>query len=182
LPRGGNIDLETLNQLASRTRDTIATVRLFDQVTMTPAADAWWENELYDQLTRERSGLFGELVARAAPQVLRLALLYALLDQQRQIDVVHLRAALAVWNFCEASAQHIFGDMTGNRFADTILPQLRRHAERGMSRSDILRVFGNHNSAAIEYALDLLLSLGKVKRQLLPRDGLGRTPEIWWAV
>ena len=36
----------------------------------------------YKRLTRERGGLVGELLARAAPNTLRLALIYALLDRQ----------------------------------------------------------------------------------------------------
>jgi hypothetical protein len=50
-----------------------------------------------------RPGFLGALLARAAPQVLRLSLLYALLDRSAAIEVVHLRAALALWAHAEAT-------------------------------------------------------------------------------
>ena len=39
---------------------------------------------------------------------IRLALLYALLDGAHVIEPVHLRAAVAVWQYCEVSATYIF--------------------------------------------------------------------------
>ena len=61
---------------------------------------------------------------------MRLALIYALLDQAEAIDVVHLEAGLAVWQYCEASARYIFGDLLGDPAADLILQTLRRDAKR----------------------------------------------------
>ena len=36
----------------------------------------------------------------AQAQTLRLALIYALLDGAREIDHVHIQAALAMWTYC----------------------------------------------------------------------------------
>jgi len=80
---------------------------------MTEAATRRWTG-IYTALAVGAPGLLGEITNRAEAQVIRLALIYALLDRARQIDVVHLDAALAVWRFCEASARHIFGDTQGN--------------------------------------------------------------------
>jgi hypothetical protein len=41
-------------------------------------------------------------------------MIYALLDKANQIDVAHLRAAAAVWNYCDASAARIFGASLGD--------------------------------------------------------------------
>src|SRR5262249_12294343 len=84
-----------------------------------------WE-AAYPDLSAERPGLLGAVVARAEPQVIRLALVYALLDCTHQIDVVHLEAAMAVWAYCEESATRIFGDSLGDPIADEILLALRR--------------------------------------------------------
>ena len=61
------------------------------------------------------------MTARAPAHVLRLALIYALLDRSPAIRPPHLEAALAVWNYCLASVRDLFGDAT----ADRILEGLR---------------------------------------------------------
>jgi hypothetical protein len=75
------------------------------------AAEAWEKN--YAALSCDRPGLLGAVLGRAEAQVIRIALIYALLDNIEQIDLPHLRAALAVWAFCEDSATQIWGDMLG---------------------------------------------------------------------
>jgi len=86
---------------------------------------ALW-NQAYPKLTVERLGLLGALTARAEAHTVRLALLYALLDQSREITEDHLRAALAVWNYCDASVQYLFGNKLGHPIADPILTALRQ--------------------------------------------------------
>jgi hypothetical protein len=46
--------------------------------------------------------------ARAQTQVIRLALCYALADCATEIDWPHVRAAMALWEFCARSARRIF--------------------------------------------------------------------------
>lgn len=51
-------------------------------------------------------------------------------------------AALAVWDYCEASARYIFGDALGYPDADRILAELRATPE-GLTRTEIRDSFGN---------------------------------------
>ena len=74
------------------------------------ARELW--SRVYDRLSEGESGRFGAAIARAEAQVRRLALLYAMLDQSEDIRVEHLRAALALWWYCEESARVIFGGLT----------------------------------------------------------------------
>jgi hypothetical protein len=69
-----------------------------------------WE-AIYPFLSREEPGLLGAVVARAEAHTVRLAMVYALLDGDHMIRRAHLKAAHALWNYCEASARYIFGDM-----------------------------------------------------------------------
>ena len=62
----------------------------------------------------EQPGLFGMLIARAEAQVLRLSPGLRADRRRLQIHPEHLRAALAVWRYCEASAKYMFGDAVGN--------------------------------------------------------------------
>ena len=68
---------------------------------------------------------------------MRLALIYALLDGAANFDVPHIRAALAVWEYAEGSAAHIFGGSLGDNVADEILRALQQAGREGLSRTAI---------------------------------------------
>jgi hypothetical protein len=59
-------------------------------------------------------------VKRAEAQVMRLGLVYAVLDRSPWIRYEHLRAALAIWDYVRASAKHVFGASLANPRADEI--------------------------------------------------------------
>jgi hypothetical protein len=84
----------------------ITTAKAVGEVRRTPEAEALWES-VYPGL--KRSGDNTPCTEKARPQVMRLALLYPLLDMATAISVEHLRAALAFWAYCSASARLIFG-------------------------------------------------------------------------
>jgi len=164
--------------LGERTRKAVEAARKLVRVTMTEAAAQAWE-AAYPELSADRPGLLGAVVGRAEAQVIRLALIYALLDCTHQIDVVHLEAAMAVWAYSEESAARIFEDSLGDPTADEILLALRRSGE--MTRTDIHHLFGRHRSAAqIDIALALLLKAGRAKFET--RHTGGRPVEMWSAI
>jgi hypothetical protein len=135
------------------------------------ASDMW--NEVYPVLSTGRPGLSGALTARAAPMVLRFSLIFALLDCSKHIRAPHLEAALAIWEYADASVRSIFGDLTGDAIADRILAVIRSDGEQG--RRDISDLFGrNVNSSRIGQALELLLADGKVTSYKVEPEGLGR--------
>jgi hypothetical protein len=156
--------------------------RKVGRVTMTPDAARRWE-DIYAALAHEQPGLIGAITARGEPQTLRLALIYCLLDQMSQIDVVHLEAALAVWRFSEVSARHIFGDLVGDPLADKILAALRNAGATGMNRTELRDHLGrNQSSVKIEAALGKLLKAGKAREEqkLAPKGTFTR--ETWFAI
>ena len=67
--------------------------------------------EVYSDLSSGKPGLIGAVISRAEPLVMRLACLYAVLDKSITITTDHLLAALALWDYCEASARYIWGDL-----------------------------------------------------------------------
>ena len=77
------------------------------------------------QLSAGKPGLLGAATSRAESQVMRLAMLYALLDRSPVIGSDHLLAGLAVWTYAEQSARYIFGSALGDPVADEILNHLR---------------------------------------------------------
>ena len=64
------------------------------------------------------------------------------------IKVPHLEAALAVWNYCEASAYTIFGDALGDPIADRLLEALRQAGGDGLDATTQSALFGRHVTAA----------------------------------
>ncbi len=107
--------------------------------------DAWrvWEL-LYDELSEGKDDLLGAITARAEAHVRRLAVLYALLDQRGVVEVEHLRAAMAVWDYCAASAAHIFGGKVGDPRIDKILAAILAAGDTGLSRTEIRSIVGGH--------------------------------------
>ena len=179
LPDGGAPDDEIVNQLGAATLLALTAARTREGICMTDAAAQHWR-QIYPKLSREQSGLFGAIVARAEAQTIRLALIYALLDNAPQIDCVHLEAALALWSFCEASADYVFGDLIGDPTADTILRLLRNSGAIGMTRTEISNALGRHVSAnKIDAALGKLSAANKVFCGT--RKTTGRSVQIWLA-
>ena len=136
---------------------------------------------MYRALSAERPGLLGAILGRAEAQVIRLAVIYAALDNKTQIDTPHLEAALAVWDFCEESATQVFGDLVGDDIADAIQDALRAASPNGMTRTEISALFSRHaTSSRISTALDLLRRLGRA-RAGLTLSGRHKV-ETWFAV
>jgi Ni,Fe-hydrogenase maturation factor len=179
LPFGGALSPETITRLGEVTKTAISAAHRTDAITMSEPARALWR-KVYPALSSGGEGLLAHITSRAEAQTVRLALIYALLDQAEAIDVVHLEAALAVWKYCEASARYVFGDVLGDPVADLILQTLRRDAN-GMSRNDILQLFSNHLPAdVVGRALGQLLRAGKVRREVHKTSG--RPREMWFAI
>jgi hypothetical protein len=163
LPHGGHLDLATLQELGEQVAKRLRQARTLGRITMTNAAAEAWEKN-YPLLSSDRPGLLGAILGRAEAQVIRIALIYALLDNTEQIDLLHLRAALVVWAFCEDSATQIWGDILGDEVSDTIFAALKRAGSTGLGRTEISNLFSRHvPSARITTALEGLQHAGKIE-------------------
>jgi hypothetical protein len=140
-------------------------------------ASAMWA-EIYEELSEGKPGMLGGITSRAEAQVLRLSVVYAALDSSPAIGVDHLCAALAVWNYCESSAAHIFGDKTGDALADRLLDIL---TQGPMDRTGLTRATGNNLSAKkITDALEMLQKIGQVQAEHI--EGTGNKPREIWSI
>lgn len=148
-------------------------------------ANRLWSDGLYAALVAGRSGLFGAATDRAAPQVMRLALVYALLERASRIDRTHLESAHALWTYCEASARNLFGARGNAEYADadTILQALQMAGrDLGLTRADIYRdVFHkNKDREGITRQLQYLLDNGFARFEMVKTSG--RPVERWYVV
>jgi hypothetical protein len=126
-------------------------------VTLTDTAKVLWEMN-YDRLTADRPGTIGAVTSRAAPHVLRMAMIYALMDGCPKIDAIHLAPSLKLWDASDSCAAYIFGDSTGDPDADRIFSAIRAKPG-GLTRKEIsVEVFRRHKPKdAIDQALALLI-------------------------
>jgi hypothetical protein len=139
------------------------------------AKELW--RRAYVELTAARSGLLGAILSRGEVQVLRLSLIYALLDCSPVIRTEHLSAALAVWEYCESSARFVFGGIVGDPLADTILSELRK-SDVGLDRTEIAALFSrNQPAVAVNRALESLRRQGHANAA--KQETAGRPREVW---
>jgi hypothetical protein len=160
LPEGeGSLDLSGLQQKVGEALLHAATIGPMNR---NEEARTLWHQQ-YATLSAERPGPLGLVTNRSEAHVLRISCLYALLDHSPTIRVGHLRAALALWQYCERSCRWIFGESTGNSDADELLDALRVAGPAGLSLTETSAIFGRHKPARlIRKALGLLADLGLV--------------------
>lgn len=174
LPEGG--DLPYLNSYITRIRELVELASGKINIGRDADARSVWA-AIYEELTRPGVGMFGEMTARRAPIVLRLSMIYALLDGVTVISRIHLLAALAVWERCEASVRFLFGDATGDPTADALYEALLQRPE-GAMRTDLHGALGRNRSAAdIDRGLTALLRVGKTAMEHQKTGE--RTVEVW---
>jgi Protein of unknown function (DUF3987)/CHC2 zinc finger len=128
------------------------------------AAWAQWYNR------RENGkGIVGALLQRDRTHVLRLAMIYAILDGRLLINENHLEAALAVWGYCAQTVRRIFGNMKGSSVAEKIFDFVSISGEVSM-REIYDHLSRNVSSKEIHIAVHLLESQALV-RTLTEKSG-----------
>ena len=178
LPDGGNLDEVGLGTLCGQLQTAVKYASTADEIVRDDPSRAVWR-QVYPTLSEGKPGLLGAMTSRAEAQVMRLAAIYALLDCSSTIRPEHLMAALALWEYCEASAQYIFGDAMEDPVADELLKLLRANPN-GISRTDIRDYFGRHRSSRqISRALGVLAECDLAHQQT--ENTGGRPTERWFA-
>lgn len=142
------------------------------------SVDLW--RAVYPSLAADRgNGPFGSSTSRAEAQTIRLALLYAVVDESRIIRPRHLESALAFWSYVERSALLIFGEATGDPDADRIEAAVRGAGAAGLTSTEIIRLFSGHRDRTrLARSLGVLARLGRV-RQVEAATATGRRPVRW---
>lgn len=180
LPHGGSLNADALLLLQGRLAQAVEHARTPTIMNRDLAAAAVWE-AVYGPLSEGKPGLLGAVIGRAEAQVMRLALIYSVLDCAKVIGREHLLAALAVWDYAEASARHIFGDASGDPVTDQLLRAIREAGSNGMNRTQIRDFFGrNRKAEEIDQALEMLMKQRHVRGEMHTNTG-GRPAETWIA-
>ena len=176
LPFGGSPDAVAIQRLGERLRDVLQWAGRTEGV-LTWHADTrpLWA-DVYGELSEGSSGLSGAVTSRAESYVVRLAGLYAVLDQSLEVRPEHLHAALLAWAYCFRSVTGIFGQRTGDAIADAILEKLK--VSKRLTKTQISEIFKKNQSAGvIDRAMQLLIRDGRARTVKGERINGGRAPQ-----
>jgi hypothetical protein len=177
LPDPGRPSDSSLRAFASRLAHAIEFSQLVREMKRSTEAVTAWE-ELYKRLSEPRTGRqHNAVVARAAAHVLRLSMIYALLDESCIIETRHLESAVALWDYAERTSRFVFGDSLGDKVAEKIL-ELLKTEPGGLTTREIRAKFTNKKH--VPDALRLLHENGQVREESLKQSQAHRG-QRWYA-
>lgn len=160
---------EILNPLIERLGETVNFARKVTTMHRDAEAEVVWRT-VYHDLSAEKEGLVGALLARSEPQVMRLACIYALLDSSDKVRAAHLEASLALWAYVEQSCQFIFGELKGDPAVDKAFEALRQSGR--LTTTDIHNLFGRHaDKSEIDRVIRELLKIKGVTSESINDTG-----------
>lgn len=157
--RFGNIPEGVLQYVADKFKFAIENAQGRDRLTFTDQFWLAWD-QAYPELVRDRADSAAAAASsRAVPTVLRLALIYALMDNVDQIDAPHLAAAMDLWCYCEHSVKWLFSSYeaeqeqtVGNELANFI----REGGEAGRTRTEIYSDLYQRHKTSAEISAELV--------------------------
>jgi hypothetical protein len=141
--------------------------------------DAW--DDYYPTIGEGRAANVAELAERQGDHVNRIALIFAVLDGSETKELKHLEAAIAVWDYCEASLGYAFsGSVVGNPMADTVWYALKK-APNGLTRNQIREGCFRRSTPAVE--IQQVLDYLRASKLAFPtkKETNGRRAELWQA-
>ena len=161
------------NTLVSQIRGVLDTARRARVVKRSPEANELWV-DLYGRMADDDpAGIVGALTARAEAQVLRLSLIYALIDGATTIERRHLMSAWELWRYCRWSAQHVWvGRGTGDPDVDRVVAILQYGEELSGAKLD--QMFHNRGNVPAIRQKVVDMGLGEV----VPRPTGGRPATV----
>ena len=174
LPDGEPIPEAVVKKFVTRLKRIIQTAANQKRLTRDEAATTLWKNA-YSNLRMSKPGLQGAMLARGESIVLRLSLIYALLDETNIIRREHVAAALAVWKYSEESVRAIFKEKSGSSLADKLYQLLGNGPMMTKQFHDHM----NTPASEIREALGQLLASGRITKATIRQKGAGRPAEQW---
>lgn len=111
LPRDVPFDKDAVRQLVSRLDQVARKAEKVSRLDFTEKGAKVWDDYYRAMDARNLpDGRVVDLINRWNANTLRLAVTYALLDGSRDIDEVHVKAAIACWEYVEGSINFVFND------------------------------------------------------------------------
>ncbi|WAM35593.1 helix-turn-helix transcriptional regulator [Caldicellulosiruptor acetigenus] len=116
-------------------------------ISKTDAAKEVWAL-IYEKYADKGEGETAALIGRAEAQILRLSLIYALMDGSDRITPEHICTARLVWDYCQKSVEFIFSEFNREKESSMVLNLLTALKDKPLSQSEIaINVFKGHITA-----------------------------------
>lgn len=164
LPDGGR-DLD-LTHHAERLALAAEQARSVGRMYRDQGATALWRRVYAELADDNPGGLLAAVTSRAEAHVLRLSMIYALLDGRGTITERHLLAALALWRYSRSSAAMIFGDVAADPVEQAVLAAITQAP--GISRRELHKALGGHTkAAALNEILTRLRNANKIRLETI---------------
>ncbi|GGX54158.1 DUF3987 domain-containing protein [Streptomyces fructofermentans] len=174
LPDGGHLEEATVKALGAELAAVLDKAKDIGRMSRGVDAHKAWVT-LYTRLASDHAGdgRVAQVVARAAPQVLRLSVMAALLDGADYIDLPHMQAAEAMWDYIEDSAWYVFSEGTGDTDLDRLKLFVDAAGPEGVTRTAVANeCFGkNKTGDQIDAVWSRLLTLDGYEEWSTPTKG-----------
>ena len=168
--------------LKERLAEVLGHARCAGGLRFHPDAEEHWTTSYEEMSELSADGVTGALTARAEAHSIRLALIYALLDGASSIEVEHLEAALALWDYAARGAEWALGDTTGVALAEQVHSHLVDNPG-GVALTQLHELLNNnHTAAELREALKALEQAGRAECRKKKNPKGGRPAEIWTAI
>ena len=182
LPEGGDENPLAKTGLKDRLAQVLEHARGAGQLRLHPGADELWTTWYIEMAERSMEGVTGAVTSRAEAHSMRLAMIYALLDGASSIELEHLQAALALWDYAARSAEWAFGNATGVPLAEQIHHHMQDNPG-GLPLTQLHVLLHNKRTAAeIKEALRELEQAGRAECRKKKNPKGGRPAELWTAI
>lgn len=181
-PEPGQLADAQIEDFGRRLREAVEFAHGCGEVRRSSGFQLAWE-KLYRVVESQPTGglVYDSLTSRASPQQLRLAMVYALLDQSSTLEEVHLRAAAALWEYAEASVAHIWGATLGDPHLDRLYAAVCAAGAEGLNRTQVSEVFSKNKARdELDALVSKLVDLGVAT--VSSRSSGGRPSSILTAV
>jgi hypothetical protein len=175
LPDPGFPDEDERMDVAARFQTVLDRAADVRRMTRTEAAGVLWAREYISRHSRKLppgspvEAMFARWHAHAA----RLSVVYALLDGSPVIDVPHLEAALAAWDYVEASVLALFNNPDSDHDLGRVMEYINEQPGVGVTRTQISKeVFQrNRSKKELDELFRKLLATGRYQVARVPRTG-----------
>jgi hypothetical protein len=181
LPHDTRPDPAELQTATDALAHAVVSARRVQLMDWTPAARDLWAPMYADlAVTPHETETVRALLQRGAPYVRRLAMLYALLDGSSLVDVPHLTAARALWDYCAGTWRVVYAEgESRSPLGERLLAALLDAGAAGLSREELRIAAGSNDTPAERIAgeLNTLATEGLAQRERVRTAG--RPREVW---
>lgn len=139
---------DELNMAVSILTDIFRTVKRGEYRLTEEAWKLWELNHETFRITGDTRA--AEALGRTRPQILRTALIYAIIDCSHVVDARHMKAAAAVIGHSIAAVRQLFGDDELTR-TEKVLAKIRGAEDQKLPEREIRRIgYGGRNSSSAD--------------------------------